>query len=320
MASTAVLGSMLTPEMEKRGYKKPMSLGPILGSGGLAMMIPPSGLAVFAAVIAEASIGKILMGIIIPGLMMASLYAAYTILRCRFQPSIAPAYDITPPPLKIKLLDTARYILPVSIIIFLVIGVILLGIATPSEAAATGAVGCFLLAATYGKLTWKAMKSSLISTTQIATMVLIVAVGAIIYSQMLTFTGLGREVAAWITSLDVQPIIVIIFIQVLGVMIGMFMIALAVLTIILPVFLPIIAGLGFDPIWFVVIMLLNTEMAQTSPPYGSGLIIMRGVAPRDTTMGHIYKAALPYLGCDVIVLAIMIAFPKVVLWLPSLTR
>ena len=318
MSSTAILGSLLTPDMEKRGYKTPMSIGPILGSGGLAMMIPPSGLAVFAALIAEVSIGRVLIGIIIPGLLMASLYAIYIILRCRVQPSIAPAYDVPRIALSKKLLDTARYILPIGFIIFMVIGVILIGIATPSEAAATGAFGCFLLAAAYGKLNWKVIKSSLKSTIQITMMVLLIAVGAIIYSQMLTYTGLGRELAKWVTSLGVHPIMIIILIQVAGIFIGMFMISVAVLTILVPVFLPIIIGLGFDPIWFIVVMLLNVEMAQTSPPYGAGLIIMKGVSPPGTAMGDIYKAGLPFLGCDLVIMAIMIAFPAVVLWLPSL--
>ncbi|GAG30435.1 unnamed protein product, partial [marine sediment metagenome] len=140
-ASVAMLGSTLVPEMEKRGYKKPMSLGPILGSSGLAIMIPPTALGVLLGAIAQVSIGKLLMAIIMPGLMMATLFAAYIIGRCWLQPSIAPAYRVPPTPISEKLIDTVRYVLPLVSILFLVIGLIFAGIATPSEAAATGAAG-----------------------------------------------------------------------------------------------------------------------------------------------------------------------------------
>ena len=155
LASVALMGSTLTPEMEKRGYKKSMSLGPILGSGGLAIMIPPSQIAVFLAVIAVISVGKTLIAIIVPGVLMAVLYAVYIIVRCHLQPSIAPAYEVPHIPLSVKLVATAKYILPLGFIILMVTGVIFLGIATPSEAAATGALSCFILAAAYRRLSWE---------------------------------------------------------------------------------------------------------------------------------------------------------------------
>jgi tripartite ATP-independent transporter DctM subunit len=154
ISSTALLGSLLLPEMEKRGYKKPMTMGPIMGSGGLAIMIPPSGLAVFLGAIAEISIGKLLIAIIVPGLLMATVYCAYIIIRCWLQPSIAPTYDVAPTPLSEKLIATVKHVLPIGVIIFLVIGVIILGVATPSEGAATGTLGVFILALVQRRLTW----------------------------------------------------------------------------------------------------------------------------------------------------------------------
>ncbi len=160
MASVAMLGSALVPEMERRGYKKPMMLGPILGSGGLAMMIPPSLLAVLCGVIAKISIGKLLIAIIIPGLLLAALYIAYIVIRCYLQPSIAPPYTVSPvPPLTDKIADVVRYVLPLGFIVFLVVGVIFLGIASPTEAAALGALGTFILAAAYKKLNWEVTKN-----------------------------------------------------------------------------------------------------------------------------------------------------------------
>ncbi|MFC1951786.1 TRAP transporter large permease subunit [Chloroflexota bacterium] len=317
MSSCAILGSLLTPEMEKRGYKKSMSLGPILGSAGLAIMIPPSALAVFLGAFAGISIGRILIGIIMPGLLMAALYAAYIIIRCRLQPSIAPAYTVPPSPLSEKLIATAKYILPVGVIIFLVIGVILLGIATPSEAAATGALGTFILAAAYGRLNWEVIKKSLWGSLQITILVLTILVGALVYSQVLVFSGASRGLAQFIVGLPVQPIVIFIAIQLFGLFLGMFIIPGGVIAILVPLFMPVIGALGFNEVWFAVILLLNTEMATTSPPFGNNLMVMKGVAPPDTTMGDIYRAALPFLGCDLIVMALLIAFPSLVLWLPT---
>ncbi|MDP6179532.1 MAG: TRAP transporter large permease subunit, partial [Desulfatiglandales bacterium] len=170
VASTAMLGSVLVPEMEKRGYRKPMSLGPILGSGGLAIMIPPTSLGVLLGAIAQISIGQILIAIIVPGLLMAFLYSGYILIRCHLQPSIAPSYDVPPVPLSVKLTAFLRYILPLGSIIFLVTGVIFVGVATPSEAAATGAAGTFLLTAAYGRLSRDVVRKSFMGTVQITVM------------------------------------------------------------------------------------------------------------------------------------------------------
>ena len=318
MGSTAILGSLLTPEMESRGYKKPMSLGPILGSGGLAIMIPPSSLAVYLGVLGEISIGRILMGIIMPGLLMAVLYTTYIMLRCKLQPSIAPLYAVSLPPLKEKLLSFVKYILPLGTIVFLVIGVILLGVATPSEAAATGAVGTFILAACYKRLNWKVIKDSIMGALRITVLVLMILVGAYAFTQILAFSGASRGLGNFIIGLPLPPILIFMGIQLFGLLLGMFITPIGVMTITVPIFMPVIIALDFNPVWFAVILLLNSEMATTSPPFGSGLYVMKGVAPPDTTMGDCYRAALPFLGCDLIAMLLIIFFPSLALWLPSM--
>jgi len=318
LASTAMLGSVLVPEMERQGYKKPMSLGPILGSGGLAMMIPPSALAVLCGAIGEISIGRILIAIIIPGLLMAGLYAAYIIIRCWLQPSIAPAYEVQPTPLSEKLVATAKHILPLGFIVFLVIGVIFLGVATPSEAAATGAIGTCILALVYGRLNLEVMKKTTTSTLSITGMLFLIIAGARAFSQILSYSGASRGLSEIATGLPVAPIVIVIAMQVIILFLGGFMDVVAIMMITLPTFVPVILTLGFDPVWFAVIFLLNIEMAGTSPPFGLGLFVMKGVAPPDTTMGDIYRAALPFLGCDLIAMALIVAFPELTLWLPRL--
>jgi len=318
MGSIAILGSVLVPEMEKRGYKKPMTLGPILGSGGLAIMIPPTALGVLLAALARISVGQLLIAIILPGLVMAVLYTSYIIVRCLLQPSIAPAYEVAPTPLLEKLRDTGKYVLPAGLIIFLVTGVIFLGIATPTEAAASGAIGTFILAACYRRLNWQMLKKSVGSALQISVMMLIIIAGAKAFSQILAFSGASKGLIAFVLSVPLAPILIIIAMQFILLFMGTFMEIFSIMMITIPIFIPIITALGFDPLWFGVIMLLNMEMATTSPPFGLSLFVMKGVAPPDTTMGDIYKGALPFLGCDVIAIALMLAFPILVLWLPSM--
>ena len=320
ITTVAILGEGLVPEMERRGYKKSMSLGPILGSGGLAIMIPPSDMAILLGAIGRISIGRILIAIIVPGMLMAVLYAAYVIVRCRLQPSIAPSYKVPHVPLSEKLAVGARYILPVGVIVFLVIGVVFLGIATPTEAAATGAFGTFILAAAYKRMNWGIAKKSVNGTVQLAVMLLMIIVGATAFSQILAFSGATKGLVEVITNLSLHPILIIIGMQVIGIFLGMFMEQVSIMMITLPLFVPIILALGFSPVWFAVIFLLNMEMATTTPPFGLALFVMKGVAPSDTTMGDIYKAAFPFLGLDAIVMALLIVFPMIALWLPSIMR
>lgn len=320
MASVALLGAVLVPEMEKRGYKKAMTLGPILGSSGLAVMIPPSAMAVVLCSIGEISVGATLISIIIPGLLMAALYAGYILTRSVFQPSLAPAYDIESLHFLEKVKVTVKYILPTGIILFLVIGVIFIGIATPSEAASTGAIGTFILAACYRKLHWDVLQKSMVGTLQTTVMVLIIITGAKAFSQILGFSGATRGVAELAIGLELPPIIVIGVIITITLFLGMFITGVSMMMITLPIFLPVVEALGFNQVWFGVIMLLSMEMATTSPPFGLSLFILKGVRGGDTTMGDVYKSALPYLGCDLIVMMGLLIYPGIALWLPGLMR
>ena len=320
MSSVAMLGSTLVPDMEKRGYSKSMSLGPILGSGGLAIMIPPSALAILLGAIGQISIGGILIAIIIPGLLMAALYATYIIGRCFLQPSIAPSYEVGAISLSDKILAAARYVLPLGFVVFLVVGVIFLGIATPTEASATGALSCFILAAAYRRLTWEVMKESVLGTLRITIMLFMVITGAKAFAQILAYTGASRGLTELALGLPIAPILIIVAMMVIILILGTFMDLVSIMMITLPIYMPVIYTLGFDPVWFAVLFLLNMEMATTTPPFGLSLFVMKGVAPPDTTMGDIIRAALPFLGCDLIVMALIIAFPAIVLWLPGLMR
>lgn len=317
VSGTAMLGSTLVPEMEKRGYKKPMSLGPILGSGGLAIMIPPSALGILLACLANISVGGILIAIIFPGLLMATLYTSYIIIRCHLQPSLAPSYEKAIPPLSKRLAGFTRYILPLSVIVFLVTGVIFLGLATPSEAGALGALGTFVMAAFYKRLNWRVIENAIGSTTRITVMMFMIFTGSMAFSQILAFTGATVGLCKLATGFPISPMAILAFMQLVLLAMGTFMEPLSIMMVALPVYLPIVHALHFNPMWFGVIMLLNMEMATTTPPFGLSLFVMKGVASPDTTMKDIYLAGLPFLGCDLIAMLIIMLFPSIALWLPS---
>jgi len=317
VAGVATLGSVLVPEMEKRGYKKAMTLGPILGAGGLSMMIPPSALGVILAATARISVGEMLIAIVCPGLLLAIFFALYILIRGKLQPSLAPSYEIPSIPISKKIADLVRYVLPLAIIIFFVIGVVFLGLATPSEAAAMGALSSLILAACYGKLNWESLKRSIGVTLRITVMMLMIFTGSVAFGQILAFTGATRGLSQLAVALPLSPLMLLIAMQVIILIMGTFIEALAIIMVVIPIYWPIINAIGFDPLWFATMMLLNMEMAEITPPYGLSLFVMKGVAPPDTTMGDVYKAGIPFLGLQSVVMTLLILFPSLALWLPS---
>jgi tripartite ATP-independent transporter DctM subunit len=318
MASVAMLGKILVPEMEQRGYSRSMSIGPILGSSLVAGMIPPSSLAVLMGGLGMISIGKILVAIIVPGLLMSVLYAVYIIARCKLQPSIAPPYDIKTYSLRDKIATTVRHILPVAFIIFMVVGVMFLGIASPSEAAATGAIACFVVALLAGRLTWKAFKVSMASTLRISSMIFMVIVASQTFSEILAFSGASRGLLEFAGNAPLPPVLIIVAMQIVLLVLGMFMAVPAIIMIITPLYIPIVKSLGFDPAWFVAVSLITLELGCITPPYGLNLLIMKSVAPSDTTMDEIIRSALPFIGICLVAVGLIIAFPGLALWLPGL--
>ncbi len=320
MANTAMLGSLLVPSMTSRGYRKPMILGPILGTGGIAMIIPPSALAIVLGTLAHLSIGELLLAGIIPGLLMAVLYFSYIIGRCKLDPSLAPAYEVAKVSLAEKVTDLIKYVLPLTTIVFLVVGLIFLGVATPTEAAAMGSVGSLALAACYRSLNLRVLKRSVRGALKVTVMTFMIIAGSITFSQLLAFTGATRGMVEFVAELPLAPILILICMQLILILLGAFMEQISMMMISVPIFMPVVHTLGFDPIWFGILMLLNLEIAFTTPPFGLLLFVMKGVAPEDTKMGDIYRAALPFIICDLIAMALIMAFPAITLWLPGLMR
>jgi len=324
MANTAMLGSIMAPEMHKRGYSVAMSCGPILGVGGLAMLIPPSALMVVMAAIGQLSVAKFLIAGILPGLIMGLIICVYIVLRAIIQPASAPPAE-TPAeylamPMARKIAITVRYFIPIVFIIFMVVGLIILGLATASEAAASGALAAFLVAVIDGRMNLQIIKKVLIGTMHVTVMVFMIIAAAKAFSSILAFTGAANGLFNLVQSLDVHPLVIVILMQVIIIFLGAFMESMSIMMICIPVFLPIVTKLGFDPIWFSMLMLLNIELGQITPPFGMLIFVLKGVLPQEmnVSLHTLFLAAVPYVLITLLVMALVIIFPGLALYLPSL--
>lgn len=318
MGSTALLGSLMVPEMQKRGYKKHMAIGPILGTGGLAMLIPPSALAVLLATLAELDIGDLLVAGVIPGLLLACLYVVLILGMALIDPDAAPSYDVERISMGQKLGLLATDIIPMVGIVVGVIFCIMYGIATPSESAAFGCLGVILLAAAYRCLTWDGMVKSVTGALKVTTMALLIIFGSATFSALLAFSGASSGLINWATGFELDPTTMLLIMFGILLVLGMFMDQLSMMLLTVPIFFPLANTLGFDLIWFGVIVLLALEISFTTPPFGLLLFVMKGVSAPGTTMKDIYVAAMPFMACSILLVFLLILFPGIALWLPSL--
>ena len=318
MGSTALLGSLMVPEMTRRGYKKHMSIGPILGTGGLAIIIPPSALAVLLATLAQIDVGALLIAGVIPGLILAAFYIGTIFLQTRMDPKAAPAYEVEGQTIVEKMGLLARDVVPMIGLMVAIVVMMINGIVTPSEAAAFGALGVLILALFYRCLTWDAIKASIRGALRVTLMAYLIVFGSATFSQLLAFSGASRGLINWATGFELDPIYMLIVMFCVLLILGMFMEQISMMLLTVPIFFPLALSLGFDPIWFGLIMLLALEISFTTPPFGLLLFVMKGVAPSDTTMRQIYLAAIPFIVCSLLLVVLLVLFPALALWLPSL--
>ena len=317
MGSTALLGSLMVPEMNNRGYKKHMSIGPILGTGGLAIIIPPSALAVLLATLAQIDVGALLIAGIIPGLILAAFYIGLIWLQTRIDPEAAPAYEVEEMAFSEKMRLFLRDVIPMLSVMVIIVAMMVGGIVTPSEAAAFGALGVILLAIVFRCLTWEAMKQSVVGALKVTLMAYLIVFGSATFSQLLAFSGASRGLIRWATGFDLDPILMLMVMFGVLLLLGMFMEQISMMLLTVPIFFPLAINLGFDPIWFGLIMLLALEISFTTPPFGLLLFVMKGVAPPGTTMRDIYVSAIPFMGCALLLVVLLVAFPQLALWLPG---
>ncbi len=314
--TTAMLGSILLPEMYKRGYKKYFAIGSCL-AGALAMIIPPSAFAVILGALAEVSIGKLLIGGIIPGLVLSCCYMAYIVISVKVDPNIAQDYSGKTYPWSDKIWSFVKYVLPFGSIMFLVTWLIFFGFCTPTESAVLGVAGSIILIACYRRLRWGIIRESFVNTLKITIMMFMILTGATAFGQLLAYTGASQGLCNFVVSYDLSPTLTVVIMQILFLILGCFMEQVSILMVTLPVFMPIVRSLGIDTLWFVILILLNMGVAMKSPPFGLTLFVMQGVAPKGTSIKDIYLGALVFVVLDIIGLLIVFLFPWLALFLPS---
>ncbi len=318
MGSTALLGTLMVPEMNARGYKSHMSIGPILGTGGLAIIIPPSALAVLLATLAQIDVGALLIAGIIPGLILAGLYVLTIWIQTRRDPLAAPAYEVEPMAASEKASLFLKDVVPQIGLMVVIVILMINGFFTPSEAAAFGALGVFILAALYRCLSWKVVKASVWGALRVTLMAYLIVFGSATFSQLLAFSGASRGLISWATGFELEPVFMLMVMFGVLLLLGMFMEQISIMLLTVPIFFPLAISIGFDPIWFGLVMLLSLEISFTTPPFGLLLFVMKGVAPPGTTMKEIYLAAIPFIFCSLLVVVLLVMFPALATWLPSL--
>lgn len=339
LATTALLSNSLLPEMRAERYSLRLAMGGILASGGLAMIIPPSTNAVVLGSTAGIPVGPILIAGIVPGLLMAAGYSTVILLWARLggvpkhvevaegavvaTGATAPAAGTRQAAIDADFERSSRgalvlkYIVPLSLIVFLVVGLIMLGVATPTESAATGVIGAVILVGAYGALTKRMLRESAESTTRLVGSILLIVASAGIFSQLMAASGIVSGAIRFLLSFDVSATVTLVILLLTIVFLGLFLEAVAMILITAPFFMPVLAAVGADPVWFSILWLIAIQIGLTTPPFGLSLFVIKRFVP-EASLKDTYLAALPFIGSDVLVIATLFAFPSLVTWLPNL--
>ncbi|WP_027713770.1 TRAP transporter large permease subunit [Desulfuromonas sp. TF] len=321
-ASVVAMGLMAGPALLRRGYDRGMSAGIVCSSGTLGILIPPSiMLVVYGGLtgLKETSVGNLFAAAILPGLVLSGLYMVYVLIRCTINPKLGPPIPISERTATLgqKFTMTAKNFVPPFGLILVVMGTILAGVATPTEAAALGCVGAMILAVAYRKLSWEVITQASLSTARTTAMIMALFIGGKLFSVVFLFMGGGDVVADALLGMDVSPYVVLAIMMAVVFFLGMFIDWAAILLVVVPIFTPIAMELDFNPLWFAMLVCINLQTSFLTPPFGYALFYFKGVAPPEYTMGDIYRGIIPFVAIQVIGLGIMIAFPEIITWLPE---
>ena len=317
IATTAMLGSLMLPVMLARGYHPTMATGPIMAIGAVDMLIPPSALTVLLGSLSGISISKLLVGGVVPGLILSAAFVAYIVVRAKMSPKLAPPTPVAESSGWEAWRLLVLYVAPLVAIFAVVVGAMSGGFATPTELAALGALATMAVAAIYRVLTLDALMKSLKGATAISGMIMFIILGATTFSQILSFSGASEGMVAAILGRGLSPLAVVALMMLILIFLGIFIDQVSMMLITLPVFMPIVARLGIDPIWFGILFLICMQLGLLLPPHGLLLMTMRGVAPPEVTMVHIFRAVTPYVIMSLLLLALLLLFPTIATWLPN---
>jgi tripartite ATP-independent transporter DctM subunit len=317
IATTAMLGSLMLPVMLARGYHPSMATGPIMAIGAVDMLIPPSALTVLLGSLSGISISKLLIGGVVPGLILSVAFVGYIVVRAKLTPSLAPPTPIAPQTGWEGWRLLVLYVVPLIGIFAVVVGAMSGGFATPTESAALGALATMAVAALYRVLSLEALMKSLKGAAAISGMIMFIILGATTFSQILSFSGATDGLVSTILGQGFSTLAVVALMMLILIFLGVFVDQVSMMLITLPVFMPIVMRLGIDPVWFGVLFLICMQLGLLLPPHGLLLMTMRGVAPPQVTMAHIFQAVVPYIVMSLLLLALLIGCPAVATWLPN---
>jgi len=318
LANTGMMGSAMVPEMLRRGYRPHMAYGPVLGAGGLAVIIPPSSLAVLLGSLAQIDVGALLIAGFVPGLVLTALYVVLISVQAAIDKDAAPQYEVPRATLREKAMAVLANVVPMGVIVFLVVGTIILGIASPTESAALGCMGVIGLLLAYRRFAWSVVWKSLDDAMKVTGMTFLIITASTTFAQVLAYSGASHGMIQWFLSFNWTPYAMLSVMVGVILILGMFMDQLSMMLITLPIFIPLATSLHFDLVWFGLILLLSYEIGFTTPPFGLLLFIMLGVAPPGTKLGTVARAALPYILCTIFLVVLIVIFPPLALWLPRL--
>lgn len=322
-ASVVAMGLMAGPALLRRGYDKALSAGIICSSGTLGILIPPSiMLVVYGGLTGqkETSVGNLFAAAIMPGILLSGMYLLYVGVRCYLNPKLGPpipAEDRTATPMQ-KFTMTMKNFVPPFGLILTVMGTILAGVATPTEAAALGCVGALILALVSRKLNWDVITQACISTARTTAMIMALFLGGKFFSVVFLSMGGGDVVADVLLGMDVSPYVVFAIMMAVVFFMGMFIDWAAILLVVVPIFTPIAMDLEFNPLWFAMMICINLQTSFLTPPFGYSLFYFKGVAPPEYTMGDVYRGIIPFVMIQVIALASLVIFPQIITYLPSI--
>jgi tripartite ATP-independent transporter DctM subunit len=318
IATTALLGSLMLPTMLARGYDPRMAMGPIMGIGGVDMLIPPSALTVLLGSLAGISIAGLLIGGIVPGLILSIMYVGYIIARVAITPELAPDEQVEEGPRgAARWVPFLTHVVPHVLIFGQVFGAMTGGWATPTEAAAIGAAGTIVAAALYRSLTVANLMKALTGTVAVSGIILFIIVGATTFSQVLSFSGVVNGLVGLVTGLGLSVNALVIAMLLILLFLGCFVDQVSMMLITLPFFMPLLQRYDVDPIWFGVLFLICMQLGLLTPPFGLLLFTMKGVAPPSITMHQVYAAAMPYIMMSLLILVLIFVFPVIATWLPA---
>ncbi|UOA16511.1 TRAP transporter large permease [Sulfitobacter dubius] len=316
-AAVAAMGILALPSMLSRGYHPPLALGAICAGGTLGILIPPSVVTIVYAITAQISIGQMFIAGIIPGLVLAVGYCSYIWVRVALNPKLAPKpVDETTIPLSQKIASLRHLALP-ALVILSVLGSIYAGIATPTEAAAVGVLGALLSAIFSGRLELSSLNAAATDTLRVTAMILWITLGAKAFISVFVATGGADSVLNFVESLDSSRYVVLLAMLLVLIFLGLFLDEIGIILLCVPVFVPIIKTLGFDPLWFGVLFMVTAQMAYITPPFGYTLFYLKGVLPDGIGIGQVYRGVIPFFLIQVVVLILFVAFPEIVTWLPE---